>query len=344
MDEGGESRFYDRVCEALCRLTSIERAGLLLYDRARYVARAVGSHGVDRTLIGQLEANLDEAPMARRALSEDRVVEVSGRLEEEIPPRYARFAGITTLTCAPVAAGGSWYGVIVADQGGGHFSLQPDEAQTMLTLGRLAALAAMVERSTRQHEKARRLDERIELIREVHDQVIQRLFGLSLALGAEQPLTPEERARCSQELRTVLTQLRTALGRPLAPREPDSATTLRRYLRHRAEVSAIDVAWSEGAEVPMRAESLAQSVVVEALRNADRHAPGGHSQVNVSCTDEAFVLEVINDGVAPGLRGAGLGLRILTLEALRQNGLLEFGPLAGDAWRVRLIVPIDSDD
>ena len=51
-----------------------------------------------------MEGTLDETPVAQRALAEDRVVEVSERLEHEVPARYARFAGITTLTCTPVSA------------------------------------------------------------------------------------------------------------------------------------------------------------------------------------------------------------------------------------------------
>ena len=75
--EAGE--FYDHVCEALCRLTSMERAGLLLYDPATRAVRPVGSHGVDTGSLGEVEGTLDETPIAQRALAEDRVVEASGR-------------------------------------------------------------------------------------------------------------------------------------------------------------------------------------------------------------------------------------------------------------------------
>ena len=64
----------------------------------------------------------------------------------------------------------------------------------MLTLGRLAALAASVERATRQDERTRRLNERIELTREIHERAMQRLFGLTLALGSGQPLTADRAA------------------------------------------------------------------------------------------------------------------------------------------------------
>ena len=345
IEETGESReFFDRVCEALCRLTSLERSVLLLYDPTRHLARAVGCHGIERSLIEQVEATLDEAPMVQRALAEDRVIAVSEDLEQHVPPRYARFAGINTVVCAPVAAAGHWFGVIFGDRGGGAtFELDEAEERMMLTLGRLAAVAATVERSTRQQERARRLDERIALTREVHEQIIQRLFGLSLALGAERPLTREDRARCASELQGVLEQLRITMGRPLAPQESETKTTVAELLEQRGRRTALKVVWSPDTQVPSHLEPLAQSVVIEALRNADRHSDAQATTVRIGGSPEAFELEVLNDGVRPAPGGAGLGLRILTLEALQHNGLLEFCPVGQSGWRVKLLVPIDDD-
>jgi signal transduction histidine kinase len=349
IEETGESReFYDRVCEALCRLTTLERACLLIYDPARHLARAVGVHGLERSLIEQVEATLDEAPMVQRALAEDRIVAVSENLEEHVPPRYARFAGINTIVCGPVAAGGYWFGVIFADRGGGAtFELERSEEQAMLTLGRLAALAATVERSTRQQERSTHLDESVALTREVHEQIIQRLFGLSLVLGADQPLTAEERARCASELQAVLVQLRVTMGRQLVPHPPESDTTLAELLDQRRGRTGLRVEWQAGARVPAHLEPLAQSVVVEALRNAEKHSGGKVASVRVGGTAEAFELEVQNDGPpgqekASGIRGSGLGLRLLTFEALQHDGLLEFGPGPNGGWRVKLLVPIDG--
>ena len=51
----------------------------------------------------------------------------------------------------------------------------------------------------------------------VHERVLQRLFGVSLALSAEQPLDKAERERCQAEMHRALADLRRALERPLAP-------------------------------------------------------------------------------------------------------------------------------
>lgn len=329
--------FYDDVCEALCRLTSMERAGTLLYDPATRAVRFVGSHGVDKELIGEIEGTLDETPIAQRALAEDRVVEASEHLEREVPERYARFAGLTTLTCTPVAAGGRWLGVIFADRGGGRFELSERDRQTMLTLGRLAALAASVEGATRQDERAHRLNERIGLVREIHDRVMQRLFGLVLALGSGEPLSADDRRACHDELQAALTDLRSALGRPLGPQERSSTPGLRKVVERRAaRTPELELDWPAAVEVPGRLDELAQSVFVEALRNCEKHADAKRIEVRLAAVDETFELEITNDGSGAAGPGSGLGLRLLTLEALQQDALVEFGPLADGRWRVRM--------
>jgi signal transduction histidine kinase len=333
--------FYDHVCEALCRLTSMKRAALLLYDSAHRAVVPVGSHGTDPDLVAQIEGTLDETPMAQRALSEDRVVEVSDDLAGQVPARYARFAGITTITCTPVAAGGRWLGVIFADRGGGRFELEERERERMLTLGRLAALAANVERATRQQERARRLSENISLTREIHEQVIQRLFGLLLVLGSSEPLTGADRERIHEELRAVLSELRGALDRSLAPPEHETKTTLRHLLDRLADQRPeLEVSWPPAVELPAELEPLFQSVLAEALRNIDKHAQAHQIEVNIAADDEAFTLEVTNDGAQGSAGSGGLGLRLISLEALQHEGIVEFGALPAGRWRVRLVVSL----
>jgi signal transduction histidine kinase len=318
--------------------------GLFLYDPTLRTVRAVGSHGLDSGLLEGVEGTLEETPVAQRALSRDEVAEVSDRLEREVPPRYARFAGITTLTCTPVAAGGRWFGVIFADRGGGRFAITDAERQTMWTLGKLAALAASVEHATNQRQTARRLLERISLIRQIHERVIQRLFGLLLVMGSPEELSAEGRAVCHDELREALRELRSSLGGSLAatPRRHASATVRQIIDRMAAQRPGLRVTWGEGVEVPPPLEPLARSVLMEALRNADKHAQPAEIAVTVEARDGAFVLEVVNDGVGDLEGGSGLGLRLATVEALEHDGIVEFGPLPPDRWHVRLLVPLEQ--
>ena len=347
----GGPDFYDRLCAALCRVAGMQRASLLLYDEARQLVVPVGSHGIEPGILADIYGTLEETPIAQVALSEDRVVEVTGELERWVPERYARFGGVETLTCTPVSAGGRWLGVVFADRGGGAFELTGAERHAMWTLGKTAALAASVRIATSQQGRARLLAARIDLAREIHERVVQRLFGVSLVLGSEGPLGDDVRRRCADEMQAALKDLRDALGRPLAPPSLDTGARLRDELarlgRHYKNLP-LELDWEDGVEVPADVEPLAQSVLAEALRNADKHANPSSVRVHVGSANGIFVLEVRNDGArraARGSGGTGMGLRLAAVEALGRGALVEFGPEGADGsdWRVRLVVPLGEE-
>jgi signal transduction histidine kinase len=337
------TEFYDRICEAICRLTTMRRAAIFMADVARSRVRAVGSHGTSFSQLARLEPApaLISTPIAQRALLDDEVVVVSDRIEDAVPAEYARLFGITTLVCTPLSAAGRAYGVICADRGGGRFELTDGERHLLWTLGKTAALVATARNATRQQERNRSLGERLELAREIHERVMQRLFGVSLALSAEKPLDSEERERCRVEMQEALSDLRRALERPLAPVPQETGTTLAAELRRAAAGSgpALEVQWSDGVTIPTDIEPLAQSILAEALRNIAKHAAATRIQVRVDRDADTFTLEVRNDGVGPRARGTGMGLRLATFEALQHGGVVEFGAPEPSRWRIRLVVP-----
>jgi len=170
-------------------------------------------------------------------------------------------------------------------------------------------------------------------------------------LGSEGPLGDDVRRRCADEMQAALKDLRDALGRPLAPPSLDTGATLRDELarlgRHYKNLP-LELDWEDGVEVPADVEPLAQSVLAEALRNADKHANPSSVRVHVGSANGIFVLEVRNDGArraARGSGGTGMGLRLAAVEALGRGALVEFGPEGADGsdWRVRLVVPLGEE-
>jgi signal transduction histidine kinase len=339
------TEFYDRICEAICRLTTMRRAAIFMADATRRRVRAVGSYGTSFSQLAALRPTLVNTPIAQRALLEDKVVVVSGRIEDAVPPEYAELLGITTLVCTPLSAAGRAYGVICADRGGGQFELSDGERHLLWTLGKTTALVAAARNVTREQERTRRLGERLDLAREVHESVLQRLFGVSLALGAEQPLDREERERCRVEMQEALSDLRKVLERPLAPLRPETGTTLATELEQvrKSPGMAVEVDWRGDFTVPSDLEPLAQSVLAEALRNIAKHAEPSHVAVTVARDADTFTLEVRNDGARPGTADPGIGLRLAAFEALQHGGMVDFGPSGEDAWRVRLVIPLDQE-
>ncbi|MDP9377135.1 MAG: GAF domain-containing protein [Actinomycetota bacterium] len=347
-ESGSSDAFYSRLCEAVCRLAHMDRAIIFRYDEARRRVRAVGAHNLDLAVFADELFTVESAPLARRALEEDRVIEIDQVDGAEVPERFRELLhGNWTLVCTPLAAGGLWNGVILCDRGPGPRPLSDEERHLLWTLGKTAGLVNVARIATRQQSKARELGERIDLARDVHESVIQRLFGVSLVLSSNTDLDGEARSRCSSELQAALKDLRRALQRPLGRSSPETQTTLleeiQRLRREHPDLGLVLAPGAANVKVPSQLEPLAQSVLAEAVRNAHKHAHPSRVEVALSHQEGALVMEVVNDGVRiRAKRKLGMGLRLAALEALQAGGIVEFGEREPETWRVRLAVPLDG--
>jgi signal transduction histidine kinase len=341
-EDGSSEEFYGRLCEAACSLTSMERAVLFRYDETQRRVRAAGSHNIPLDVFAGTHLTVETAPIAREALVEDRVLDVVESLDLELPERYRSLLRDGLLVCTPIAASGRWTGVILSDRAGSA-PLSDSERYLLWTIGKVAALATHARIATRNQELAHQLQERIDLAREIHDGVIQRLFGVSMAFSADQELSAEARGRIGEELNGALQDLRHALGRPLGRTSRPTQTTLLAELDRLADQHPeLNIALAEHDEVPEPLEPLAQSVLIEGIRNARKHADPSHVDVSLRRIDGAFVMEICNDGVHGRPQPAsGMGLRLAALEAIQAGGIVEFGEREPGIWRVRLAVPLE---
>ncbi|HZU39623.1 MAG TPA: hypothetical protein VE992_01155, partial [Solirubrobacteraceae bacterium] len=247
--------------------------------------------------------------------------------------------------CAPMVAAGRQLGVILCDRPLSDPPLDPAERDLLWSLGKAAALASVSGAVAAQAEKARQLQQRIDLAREIHEGVIQRLFGVSMALDGEGDLPAVARRRCATETQAALADLRTALQRPLGRAPRATATRLIdevERLAHSHPDLGVRLEAGGAADVPAALEPLAQSVLAEAVRNAHKHAQPTHVSVRLGRQDGAFVMDVVNDGVTAARHRAGMGLRLAAFEALQMGGVVEFGERSPGTWQVRLVVPVDG--
>jgi signal transduction histidine kinase len=346
-DDASGDVFYDRLCEAVCRLAHMRRALIFRYDSARRRVRAAGAHGLSLEPFADAHVTVESAPIAAQSLREDRVIEIAGEMNDQVPSGYASlFPEPVRLVCAPMAAAGRDMGVIFADRLLSEPPLEESERHLLWTLGKAAALASVARSVATEGEKSRQLEQRIDLAREIHEGVIQRLFGISMALDGEGDLPAEARARCATEIQEALSDLRTALQRPLGRAPRPTQTTfvaeVERLAREHPDLGVTLEAGDEG-DVPAGLEPLAQSVLAEAVRNAHKHADPNRVSVRIGRSEGAFVLEVANDGVVSDgrRRRAAMGLRLAALEALQSGGVVEFGEREPGTWQVRLVVPVD---
>jgi hypothetical protein len=338
--------FYSRLAEGVARVGQMHRVVIFRFDEVTRRVDAAGAHGLDLELFADVPVSLELAPDAARALTEDQVIEVRPPERHAIPPEFASLVGAHPLVYVPISAAGRWPGVIIAEPVDGSPPLDDARREWLWTLGKTLALASTARSATFYGERARELQRRIDLARDLHERVAQRLFGVSMALSPSGALEDAERERCAEEVQIALGDLRDAIQRPLGPAPKTTRTTLA------AEIERLAAEHSEFAlkldgelpDIPLSLEPLVQSVFAEAVRNVRKHAQARVLRVRGRRSGGLLVLEVENDGVPVGGGDGppGIGLRIAGLEAMQAGGLLEFGEREPGRWQVRLAVPESS--
>src|SRR3954447_25327815 len=193
-DADAEEHFYSHLAEAVCRLGDMRRAIIFRYDDPTRRVRVAGTHGVDPSAFNDAHISVELAPLAATALADDRVIEVLPGEEHFIAPEFAELAGQGALVYVPIATARRWPGVMLLEPAPRVPPLDSARRDLLWTLGKTLALASMARIATYQGQRARQLEDRLDLARDIHDGVIQRLFGVSLALT--RPLDDEARARC----------------------------------------------------------------------------------------------------------------------------------------------------
>ena len=202
----------------------------------------------------------------------------------------------------------------------------------MWTLGKTAALAASARIAATQHERTRLLAERVDLAREVHERVMQRLFGVSLVLGAETELAPDERRRCADEIQAAVADLRHALARPVAPPRPDTGATLRQELERLGssyDGPPLDVEWDPGRRGAGPSSSSCRSRCSPRRFATPTSTPSRPASAYASAPRTAPSCSRWSTTGSMRRRrghGAGMGLRLAALDALQSGGVVDFGP------------------
>ena len=203
---------YDRLCEAVCRLARMRRAIIFRYDPARRRVRAAGAYGLDLEQFAEAYVTVESAPIAARAIRGDRVVEIAGDVSDQFPAEYAGlFPEPVRLVCAPMTAAGWAVGVILADRLMPAADSQTPTATCCGRSGKTAALASRSRGSSRPGGDRAPARAAGSTWREIHEGVIWRLFGVSMALDGEGDLPGDARKRCASETQAALADLRAAL-------------------------------------------------------------------------------------------------------------------------------------
>lgn len=343
------------IVDRVRSLVDAEYAALGLFDRRGRIERFV-TVGIDDETRRRLGAPPQGHGLLGLIVRENRAIRIPDIAAH--PDSYGfpeHHPHMTSLLGVPVTIEGRSVGnlYLTNKRGGGEFSEADQELVEAFALHAGIAIA-----NARLHEQVRALtvvEERERIGRDIHDGIIQALYGIGLSLedvpelmseDGDEAATRVERAIDSihvaiRDLRTFVFGLRPELveGSSLI----GGLAALAEAFRHNTLIEP-HVSWPADLVEPSP-ETVVELLAIgsEALSNIARHAHASNVTIEVRREPSTLVLEVTDDGVGLGdteIRHPGHhGLANMRDRATHIGGRLEVASAEPKGTRVRAVVP-----
>jgi signal transduction histidine kinase len=197
-----------------------------------------------------------------------------------------------------------------------------------------ASVALRLSAAQRDRQRVALLEDRGRIARDLHDHVIQRLFGAGLSLQAIAKSIPDSAAgsRVTDQvdvLDAAIAEIRTAIFTITTPTNSDRSSIRHRIIDLVAETSELfanspQVSFVGPVDL-LVAGTLADDVVAvvrEGLTNVARHASAHHTTVAVGVADQLLSVVITDDGVGvdPSTAGVSSGTANLLRRAQSRGG------------------------
>lgn len=228
-------------------------------------------------------------------------------------------------------------------------ALTPDQQEVLSALAMQISLALELAAVRNDRNRLLLLGDRERIARDLHDLVIQRLFGAGLRLQGvlsmiDNPRAVERISSAVEDLDETIREIRGAIFGLEAVGEPGSdlkdevireVSAATERLGHEPSV-AFHAPGDVSVPAHLRAEVLA--VLREALSNAARHSKATAIEVTVSITDD-LTLVVRDNGVGIGTPERTSGLANARERAEQLGGSMQVGSREGEGTRLEWSVP-----
>jgi signal transduction histidine kinase len=323
--------------ELACLVRPVE-GGLLIE-----VARGEGAVALEGTIVPA------EGSLVVQALESGAPVVV-----ESLAPREAGETPLGPTVAVPLFADGEPLGALTISRPVGSERFTTADLEMAADFARQTSVAIAFARARLDRQQLELVEDRTRIARDLHDHVIQRLFGAGLALQSASALAePAVASRIAEQVDAIdaaISEIRTVVftlqARPAAARPG---------LRHRvldvATAAAPALGWSPrlgfaGAVDLFVDDELADDVVAvvrEGLANVARHARAERGDVRVEISGGRLTVVVEDDGAGlPAKPTRASGTSNLAERAESRGGIFVLGPADPRGTRLEWSVPFEE--
>ncbi len=348
----------DRTEADLLNLAVKQARSLVAADLA-WVCLAEGGDDQDRSFVVQA-ADGDGAvaliglPLPPTAVAT--AVARSGRAEAiadlQTDPGSAAWVapGMEFALFVPLILAGESLGVLAVALARGRVALEASQVDAVQLFALQAAVALGYHRVRRQVERLLLVSDRERIARDLHDTVIQRLFGLGLGLEAAVRLPKadigERLGRAVSDIDDIIRGIRTSIfGLEVhAERSPG----LRRQVLDLTAEATTGLGFEPSVRFTGPVDSLTGppltgqllAVLREAISNIARHAHAHRVEVAIHAGDDiTLTVDDDGDGIPSEATGAGHGLANMAERAKLLGGIFTVEPLPPAGTRLTWRVP-----
>lgn len=278
--------------------------------------------------------------------------EAVGQVAQEL--LHTTFPGSLAGVLAAIERDGHWEGELVHSRRDGSRVNVSSRWVLMRPEGHMLEINRDVSAEKRMHEQLAVVADRERLARELHDGIIQAVFGVGLSLQAGASTTTDEALRTrlvgaiealdqvTRDLRNFIFELRQPRGRTLTS-VLDAVAERIQTQSGLLIVNAID---DRIQDLPASLLQEMALITGEALTNTVRHGAARSARVTVGSGDGELTIEIEDDGRGFDITAptAGSGLRNMRERSTAMGGTFEVHSSVGDGTRVTLRLPLPARD
>ncbi len=334
--------FQSQVGLIFLRESGLNETGLPKYSLAAH-------YGVDSQDLAHLTASPQVARIVASILQRKEPFYVPDVLTETRLPAPMQKSGNKTLMLVPLVTAHQVLGVIGLTRTEGPPYGLDEISRLTVVADELASLIY----SDRQRQIAIALEERQRLVRDLHDSVTQKLYGLvQLTEAAQASLetgtagqSAQVLSRIGENARQALKEMRLFLFemKPVDIERDGLVSVLHQRLaavEGRADIKARLVA-DDKINLPLEKEIALYYIAQEGLNNILKHGNASSVMIRLKNRKNSCVLEIEDDGCGfdpQSLEKGGLGMRIMHERAAKVDGRLAIKSSPGKGTRITATV------